>query len=276
MAQDQNSFGYGQMDPTDAGDEFNKISFLVRQRIALLDTMKLVKIVAVHSEGEVAAAGTVDVQPLVSMIDGGGNVTAQGTVNGIPWSRAQGGKNAVICDPQVGDIGYVAVSDRDISGVKTAKKPSPPGSRRQFNVADGVYAGGCLNVAPEQYLVFTATGVRLVDKSGNSVAMTADGMTLTDSKGNVVAMAAGGIAITPASGNPCTVNGPLVVNGNLQISGTIQNVGGATYAGDIKTTGDVVAKFGVSSVTLSTHVHAQGNDSHGDTEVPTNAPTGGS
>lgn len=270
------------MDPNDAGDDFNKISFLVRQRIALLDTMKLVKVVAVHADGEVAAAGTVDVQPLVSLIDGGGNVTAQGNVNGIPWSRAQGGKNAVICDPQVDDIGYVVVSDRDISGVKTAKKPSPPGSRRQFNIADSIYAGGCLNVAPEQYLVFTATGVRLVDKSGNSVAMTPDGMTLTDSKGNVVAMAAAGITMTPATGQPVTVNGKLIVTENivaqqnLQIAGLIQSDAGGVYGGAIHTAGAVIAGFGTGGqVGLQTHTHTQGNDGHGDAEQATNSPTGG-
>lgn len=278
---DTASFGYGQQDPNDASDDFNKTSFLVRQMIGRMDTMKLVQVKAVHpaeGDGEVKAAGTVDVQPLVNQIDGGANATPHGTVYGIPWSRNQGGKNAVVCDPEVGDIGYVVVSDRDISALKAAKKRSNPGSFRQFNIADGVYAGGALNVAPEQYLVFTSTGVRLVDKNGNSIATTADGMTLTDSKGNVVSMAAGGIAITPKSGEPVTINGSLIVRDNLQLGGAFEALagGGAPYAHDLKVTGDVIGGFGTGGqVGLKTHTHTQGNDGHGDAEQPTAAPTGG-
>ncbi len=238
--------------------------------------MKLVQVRAVHSNGEVAEAGTVDVLPLVNQVDGNGNPTSHGTVYGIPWSRSQGGKNAVICDPAVDDVGYVVASDRDITNIKKTRKRANPGSARRFDLSDGVYAGGALNVAPEQYLVFTATGVRLVDKSGNSVVMSPDGMTLTDSNGNVVSMAAGGIAMTPKSGDPVTVNGNVVVTGNLRLEGNIESQNGGTYAGDLKTSGNVIAGFGGGDqVGLQTHSHAQGNDGHGDYEQPTNAPTAG-
>jgi hypothetical protein len=151
----------------------------------------------------------VDVLPLVSQVDGNGNATPHGTVTGLPWSRVQGGKNAIICDPQVGDIGYVVACDRDISGVVRSGKQSTPGSSREFDVADGIYAGGCLNVAPNQYLVFTTSGVRLVDSFGNSIAMTATGMTLADCNANQIVMEAGFVnIITPVlkvNGVPVTV-----------------------------------------------------------------------
>lgn len=74
---------------------------------------------------------------------------------------------------------------------------------------------------------------------------------------------------------PATIKGPLVVQGDLRISGNIVAEDGTTYTGNIATTGEVTAKFGAGHVGLSTHQHAQQNDSHGDTEEPTDAPTGG-
>lgn len=269
------SSGAGQQTPTDSNSPFEVSEFIVKQLMAKLDVMKLGQITAVHGgAGAIDKAGTVDVQLLVSQLDGAGNATPQGIVYGIPWSRVQGGKNALICDPEIGDIGYISCADRDISNVKSAvangKSPKVnPGSYRIYSVSDGVWVGGCLNVAPEQYIVFTATGIRIVDKNGNSVAMTADGMTLTDSVGNVIGMASGGITITPKTGQPCTVMGNLVVTGNFQLGGALQSQTGTRYGGLITTSGDVIA----GTISTKNHVHAQPNDSHGDTEQPTNAPT---
>ncbi len=174
--------------------------FLIRQRIARLNTSKLVQVKAVTGGG-VAPAGMVDVLPLVQQIDGNGYGTPHGVVQGLPWSRVQGGDSAVICDPQVGDVGYVVAQDRDISSVKAqgpglaTEKGFVPSTRRQFNIADGVYAGGCLNVAPDQYLIFTAAGVRLVDRYGNSVTMGPLGVNWSDLNGNQIQMAAGFVNI---------------------------------------------------------------------------------
>ncbi len=206
--------GYGQATPNDAQDEMSAIAFLVRQILAKVSTTKLVQVKAVHGGG-VDVAGTVDVLPLVQQVDGNGYGTPHGTVYGLPWSRAQGGKNAVICDPQVDDVGYVVAADRDISIVKSqapgasTTKGYLPGTRRRFDVSDGIYVGGCLNVAPNQYLIFTSTGVRLVDANGNSVTMGPTGMTLADVNANQIVMAAGFVnIITPV----LQVNGvPVVV-----------------------------------------------------------------
>lgn len=273
---DTAALGYGQQIPTDASDDFNATAFLVSQMTGRMETMKLVQVVAVHGgAGAIAPAGTVDVLPLVNQVDGGGHATTHGTVFGIPWSRVQGGANAVVCDPVIGDVGYVVASDRDISNVKATGKRSNPGSSRRFNIADGVYAGGALNVAPDQYLVFTADGVRLVDKNGNSVAMTAAGITLTDSTGNVVSTSSGGISLSPHGTLPCTVNGNLVVTGNLLLEGNIESQAGGVYAGNLQTLGDITARFGPGAVGLATHTHTQPNDNHGDVEQPTASPTGG-
>ena len=193
--------GYGQANPDDWSDEFTQTAFIVRQMMAEMHTMKIVKVVAVTGGGEGQPAGTVDVQPLVSQIDGNGYGTPHGTVHGLPWSRAQGGKSAVICDPLVGDIGYVVVADRDSTTVQNTKAAALPNTRRQFDIQDGVYAGGCLNVAPNQYLIFTADGVRLVDKNGNSLTFAAAGFSMTDQAGNSVVSTSSGMTLTIAGGN---------------------------------------------------------------------------
>src|ERR1700688_3354724 len=138
--------GYGQQTPSDPNTEYTSIAFIVRSMMAKMDTMKLVKVTAVHGGGgAIAAAGTVDVQPLVNQIDGASppHATPHGTVYGIPWWRLQGGSSAVICDPIVGDLGYVICADRDISVVKGTGAVGNPGSLRRFNIADGIYVGGC-------------------------------------------------------------------------------------------------------------------------------------
>lgn len=200
---------YGQQRPGDVNDETAVALFLARQLISELNTMALVKVTKVTGGGAGQPAGTVEVQPLVSQIDGNGYGTEHGIIPDIPWSRVQGGANAIICDPVVGDIGYVVVASRDISKVKSTREPALPGSRRQYDLADGVYVGGCLNVAPEQYLIFTEDGVRLVDASGTSIALEAGGFELTDSHGNVISTSAGGITIEPCPGGTVTIDGKI-------------------------------------------------------------------
>lgn len=62
----------------------------------------------------------------------------------------------------------------------------------------------------------------------------------------------------------------------LRNDGTIASSGPWTHTGDFHATGAVIAGFGTSDqVGVQTHTHTQNNDSAGDTEPPTNAPTGG-
>lgn len=252
------STGAGQQDPGDSVSEFSVFRFRMQQILAQLDVMKLVKVVKVTGGG-IEGPGTVDVELLVNQIDGSDNASSSGTVYGLPWLRLQGGKNAVICDPKADDIGFVVCADRDISGVKSKKGVANPGSRRKFSVSDGVYIGGILNGAPEQYILFSDDSIKVVDKTGNVLEMTSTG-----------------IELTPSGVLPVKVNGNLVVTGNFQLGGTIQSLPGALYTGAFQTSGDITAKAGTGgSVTLSTHRHTQPNDNHGDTEQPTAAPTGG-
>lgn len=172
--------GYaGQENLTAPGSVFNQIAFMIRQMMSKMTTMKVVEVMKVTNAGGLTAVGFVDVKPMVSQIDGLGNAVAHGTVYGVPYFRLQGGKNAIIMDPIVGDFGFVVVSDRDISAVKAEKKAGTPGSFRRFDLADGVYVGGILNAVPDQYVTFTTSGIKIADKNGNAIEMKAGSIDVT-------------------------------------------------------------------------------------------------
>lgn len=161
-------FGQGQQTLYDTGSDLNMLVFIFNRLIARTVTMKVVKVMSVTA-GSGDLPGTVSVKPLVMQVDGQGNASAHGTVFGLPYLRLQAGANAVILEPVVGDIGLCIVADRDISTVKANKAESPPGSFRKFDLADGIYIGGILNPAPDQFVKFTSTGMLLQDKNGNKI-----------------------------------------------------------------------------------------------------------
>lgn len=152
--------GYkGLNDAPAAGSEFNALSFLIERIVGRHSTATLVQIKSVTNNGGVSPVGYVDVQPLVAQLDGHGNAVAHGVIHNIPYFRLQGGTDAVIIDPKQNDIGICIFADRDISSVKNAKGAATPGSRRRFDMADGLYLGGVLNGTPQQYIQFTAGGI---------------------------------------------------------------------------------------------------------------------
>jgi hypothetical protein len=118
-------------------------------------TCTIVKVAKNSVSGEIGPIGRVAVQPLVQMVDGIQQTVAHTNVFNLPYFRLSGGSKAIIMDPKEGDIGFVVVADRDISGVKNSKKASPPGSGRKFNIADGIYISACLGDAPTCYMQFT-------------------------------------------------------------------------------------------------------------------------
>lgn len=175
--------GYsGQQGLADASDEFNVWTFVIEQMLGLVRTATLVQVKAVTNDGDLSPVGFIDAQPLVKQIDGIGIATPHGTIFNLPYFRLQGGTNAIILDPKVGDIGIAIIADRDISAVKTTKAEANPGSFRRFDLADGIYLGGVLNGTPEQYIGFTDDGIKLADKNGNVIQMKPGSIAI---KGNV-------------------------------------------------------------------------------------------
>jgi hypothetical protein len=187
---------YGQASPFDGTHDLNVLQFIIRMALGQVSTLVPVKVTAVTTNGDVARPGTVDVQPLVKLIDGNGLATDPGIVNGLPWFRLGSGRCAVIIDPRVGDIGLVVCSDRDISSlVANNGTMSTPGSRRRFSLSDGVYIGGFLMDTPDCYVLFNEDGT----------------IKVSDAKGNVLETSNTGFGLT----------GNVAVTGNISATGTI-------------------------------------------------------
>ena len=176
-----------------------------------------VRVESCTNDGDVSPVGFVSVTPLVNQIDSQGNATPHGVINNIPYFRAQGGANAIILDPEPGDIGICIFASRDISKVKSTKAQANPGTFRQFAWGDGMYIGGLLNGTPTQFVQFNSDG------------------------------------ITVTSPTKITLNAPTtIVTGVLDVQNNDgAPTGSSLNGGFVVSGGDVVA----DGISLKTHVH---------------------
>lgn len=149
---------FGQTDPTTAQGQWNQQRFLIDQQILGLNTSMPVEVLSVSGVG-LNPVGFVSIRILVSLVTGDDMTIDHGEIVNVPYMRLQGGANAVIIDPQVGDIGMACFCSRDISSVKNARAAAPPGSRRSYDFSDCMYVGGFLNGTPSQYIQFTEGGI---------------------------------------------------------------------------------------------------------------------
>lgn len=223
--------------PGESADPVGAQEFMVRMILGKMATATLVKVVACTNSGSVSPVGFVDVQPLVNQLDGAGKAFPHGVIYNLLYFRLQGGANAVIIDPQPGDIGMAAFANRDISSVKANKSQSNPGSFRQFDMADGMYFGGMLNATPSQYVQFSGSGITIT--SPTAITLNAPTITMNAST-----------SITATAPNS-TINSSTTINGPLA-QGTGSAGGGATMQGPLTVNEDVTA----SGTSVHTHVHS--------------------
>lgn len=153
-------------------DEWNRTQFMIQAVMNKMATTTLVQVQAVEEDGD---GFKVDVQPMVSQVDGAGNAVAHGIIHDIPVLRVQGGTSALIVAPVVGDIGLAVFCSSDISGVKRAKEPTTPGSSRRYDWSDGVYIGGLLNAVATQFIRMDDDGITITAAGGGAVAINAPG-----------------------------------------------------------------------------------------------------
>ena len=156
-----------------ASSEFNMLNFLIWSVLSRVNICTLVEVMAVTNSGADVPAGFVDIRPMVNLVDGAGNMVPHGTIFHCPYFRLIGGANAVILDPQVGDIGLACFADHDISSVIANQAQSNPGSWRRFDMSDGLYLGGFLGKAnPTQFLQFSASGINITSPSAVTITAT--------------------------------------------------------------------------------------------------------
>lgn len=165
-----NQYGYqGTETAESSGTQYNAIEFIAQMLINSMATCTLVQVVSVTNSGGLSPTGLVDIRPLINQLDGFGNPTPHNIIHNCPYFRMQGGSNAIILDPQVGDLGIAVFCDKDISNIIAAQlanngdTPSlaNPGSFRRFSFSDGLYIGGILNGVPTQYIQFNGSGITL-------------------------------------------------------------------------------------------------------------------
>ncbi len=175
--------------PFDAATEYGQLAFIVRSILARTATATVAIVRAVNGDG------TIDIQPMVAMLDGRNQATPHGIIHNVPFLRLQGGANAFIVDPVVGDIGAAIFASHDISSVKTNKAPSNPGSRRRFDMADAMFIGGLLNTDAAQYIRIDGSGVAIeadtVTISGNLTVGSGATGTFSTGTGQTVTVTAG-------------------------------------------------------------------------------------
>lgn len=214
--------------------DYETFIYQIQQELKKMETCLPVKVLAV-SGGGLAPVGYVDVQPLVQQLTVANQPVSQGTITNLPYFRLQGGSNAVIIDPEVGDIGLACFASRDVSGVKNVKGESPPSSRRQYSLNDGFYIGGFLNKTPVQYIQFGQDGIKIYSPTK-----------LTLEAPQIL------------------IDSPIIqVTGNFAQTGTKGQH--STFSGNIVTTGgDVVA----DDISLQNHVHKGVTPGSGNTGEP--------
>lgn len=250
---------------------FNAISFVTRNLMNSMCTATLVKVLAVTNSGDLSPVGFVDLQPMVNLIDGAGIAVKHFPVYKCPYFRLQGGANAIVLDPQVGDIGIAIFADRDISSATANKDVANPGSFRRFDWADALYLGGVLNGAPTQYVQFNAAGITVhspmqVIVSAPDVQVNATTAEVNAStSATVTSPTVGVVAATAANVTTplLTINGATLFNGPIsQVPGT-QGATASAIDGPLTVTHEVTG----NGKHLSTHIHTGGTIA-GDTGAP--------
>lgn len=189
---------FGWQDAATTTSEVNTTEYLVDLIVGRRVHATLVRVTAVTNKpGELKKPGRVDVLPLLNQVDGRGQPTEHETAYGLCYFRYQGGKNAVLLDPEVGDIGLAVICDKDVSAVKAKEDRANPGSDRRGNIADGIYFGVNLGPIPEQYVRFFEEGgdrgIQVHDKNGNDVLLDKVGVRVTDRSKNTIVMDSSGI-----------------------------------------------------------------------------------
>ncbi|VEB99924.1 Mu-like prophage protein gp45 [Cedecea lapagei] len=193
--------------------------------------------------GEGNKMSFVDVQPMVHGTTGAGDLVESGVIHNVPVFRIQRGSSAIIMDPVVGDIGWIACCDEDIRNVKKTHSPALPASSRKHNYGDAIYMGGLLNVAPTQYARLHDGGIDIVSPldvniNGNNVAINAKAK--------------------------ASVNAPVIELNGALTQGSGSHGGNASFGGSVTAAGEVTG----SGIKLSTHTHGGVQSGNSNTQGP--------
>lgn len=153
--------------PTSAQtSDAENLSYVFKKLLSGAFFIELVQVTAIRGA---APNLVVDVIPLVTRTDPSGATIQNSEIFNVPVFRLQRGMSAVIMNPVPGDIGMIAICDRDNSIARANRKQSVPGSKRMHSKSDALYLGGFLNQAPTQYVEFADNKINIVAPNGVNI-----------------------------------------------------------------------------------------------------------
>ncbi|MEP8891724.1 phage baseplate protein [Enterobacter roggenkampii] len=162
--------------PTSAQtSDAENLSYVFKKLLSGAFFIELVEVTAIRGT---APNLVVDVIPLVTRTDPSGATIQNSEIFNVPVFRLQRGASAVIMNPVPGDIGMIAICDRDNSIARANRKQSVPGSKRTHSKSDALYLGGFLNSQPSQFIEFADGEINIT---------TPNPVNINCSKANIVA-----------------------------------------------------------------------------------------
>ena len=163
-----------------------------RQILNTVNTMMVVRVTAVDAGGASSPTGYVDAQPLVTQYDGQNSMVRMPELYKLPYSRIQGGKCALVIDPEVGDLGIAVFAQYDTQNItKDTTEQELPATLMPYPMHCGWYIGGFLNKIPETFIELTQDdGLNITSPNGITIkaenGITIDAPTVTVT-GDVIA-----------------------------------------------------------------------------------------
>lgn len=230
-------------DPEVFDSEALALQYIIRNIIKNeVNTCEVVRVVAVDSANK-----ELTVIPVVCNVDASGNTVQESNIYCVKYFQWQFGGNLIEALPEVGDVGFIVVSKRDISKIKAGIVDS----RRKFNLADSIYIGGLygFNKIPTQYIKFNTNGIEVVSPTALNVSAPVVNVEATTSAtvstGEAVITATGNVAISGSNvaitgstvsvgsgsgGKAVVLDGDPVYNGSQQQIGTVKATSTAVTA----------------------------------------------
>ncbi|HAX6840159.1 phage baseplate protein [Escherichia coli] len=201
--------------PTSAQtSDAENLSYVFKKLLSGAFFIELVEVTAIRGT---APNLVVDVIPLVTRTDPSGATIQNSEIFNVPVFRLQRGASAVIMNPVPGDIGMIAVCDRDNSIARANRKQSVPGSKRTHSKSDALYLGGFLNNQPSQFIEFADGAINITTPNPVNINCSSANITAPD-----------GVNVTTPT---------MHVTGNITAGGDITDNNG-TQSASLKTLRD--------------------------------------
>lgn len=197
------------IDPADEDSLIGTFRFILGKALQNIEGLLPAKVIAFDRTDP----GRVQVQPLITMITTDGSQVSRADVASVPVLQIGGGGYFLSFNLQVGDLGWLFASDRDISLFLQSYEESPPNTFRKFQFSDGIFI-------PTIMRNYTIAG----EDAEHAVLQSTDGSVR-------IALWPDKVKITAPEG--LEIDGPITVNGHALIDGDLRVEGDITASGDI-------------------------------------------